>query len=560
MQRLGFVADNNGVRNALCMAMLCQRQPAPEKLELETLRRVIVSGPAYMRRSAAPLSRILAAAGLFPAGIDHRIHDRRRPSGEYRATRDVPDEWLLWCERWRHSTLRAPSSALSTWYRILQCGRWLRDTYPDIVSPADWTRDIALEYTAAACRMTIGQWSEPVHMYRDRRGQLMKASARAAILQSIHFFFRDLQEWELIPVRFNPARVFRLPRAIQASIGPAPRVVADDIWSKLVWAGLNLQEENLQCRELVCYRYPFAMIHALCVLWLFGGLRCDEIRRMRTGCIRWHGDEQHDGSRVCLLDVPVNKTSTAFTKPVDPVVGNLIERWEKERHRQPALVDVKTGELVSYLFMHRGHRIHGSYINKSLIPMLCRKAGVPGEDARGAITSHRARATIASQLFNAKEPLGLFELQRWLGHASPESTQHYVDITPTRLAGALSRAGYFERNRRMVSVLIDQEAITAGQAGQGKPWRYYDLGHGLCSYDFFEQCPHRMACAKCSFYLPKSSSAAQYIEGRQNLLKLMQEIPLTDDERAAVENDIGAVDNLLDKLNNLETPDKKRER
>jgi len=100
--------------------------------------------------------------------------------------------------------------------------------------------------------------------------------------------------------------------------------------------------------------------------------------------------------------VSVNKTSTAFTKPVDPVVGNLIERWEKERHRQPALVDVKTGELVSYLFMHRGHRIYGSYINKSLIPMLCRKAGVPNEDARGAITSHRARATIASQLFNAK--------------------------------------------------------------------------------------------------------------------------------------------------------------
>ncbi|WP_312042788.1 integrase [Erwinia sp.] len=150
-------------------------------------------------------------------------------------------------------------------------------------------------------------------------------------------------------------------------------------------------------------------------------------------------------------------------------------------------------------------------------------------------------------------------MQRWLGHASPESMQHYVDITPTRLAGALSRAGYFERNRRMVSVLIDQGAISAGQIHQGKPWRYYDLGHGLCSYDFFEQCPHRMACAKCSFYLPKSSSAAQYIEGRQNLLKLMQEIPLTDDEQAAVENDIGAMDNLLDKLRNIETPDKKRE-
>ncbi|MDV5358262.1 tyrosine-type recombinase/integrase [Enterobacter asburiae] len=558
MRRLGFIADNNCVRNALCMAMLCQRQPVLEKVDLETLRRVIVSGPAYMRRSAATLSRILAAMGQFPAGIDHRVNDRRRPATEYRAASNVPGEWLQWCERWRNYAVSAPSSGVSTWYRLLQCGRWLRDTHPDILSPADWTRDIALEYTVAVCRMKIGQWSEPAHMYCERRGQLMKASARAGLLQGIKVFFRDLQEWELIPVRFNPARVFRLPRAIQASIGPAPRIVADDMWSKMVWAGLNLQQEDLQYGDQVCYRYPFAMTRALCVLWLFGGLRRDEILRMRTGCIRWQSDEQKGGSRICLLDVPVNKTSTAFTKPVDPVIGDFIDCWEKERYMQPALVDIKTGELVNYLFMHKGNRIHGSYINKSIIPMLCRKAGVPKEDARGTITSHRARATIASQLFNAKEPLGLFELQRWLGHASPESTQHYVDITPTKLAGALSKAGYFERNRRMVSVLIDQDAVIAGQVQQGEAWRYYDLGHGLCSYDFFEQCPHRMACAKCSFYLPKSSAKAQYIEGRQNLLKLMQEIPLTEDEQAAVENDVEAMDKLIDKLKNIETPDKQR--
>ncbi|MEJ1268667.1 hypothetical protein WDV93_21725 [Pantoea ananatis] len=90
-------------------------------------------------------------------------------------------------------------------------------------------------------------------------------------------------------------------------------------------------------------------------------------------------------------------------------------------------------------------------------------------------------------------------------------------------------------------MLIDQNVITAGQAAEGKPWRYYDLGHGLCSYDFFEQCPHRMACAKCSFYLPKSSSEAQYVEGQRNLLRLMQEIPLTESERAAVEDGVEAM-------------------
>ena len=83
---------------------------------------------------------------------------------------------------------------------------------------------------------------------------------------------------------------------------------------------------------------------------------------------------------------------------------------------------------------------------------------MPRADARGRITSHRARSTIASQLYNAKEPMTLFELQAWLGHRSPQSTQHYTQITPTRLAQAYADAGYFARNVRTIEVLIDREA------------------------------------------------------------------------------------------------------
>lgn len=53
------------------------------------------------------------------------------------------------------------------------------------------------------------------------------------------------------------------------------------------------------------------------------------------------------------------------------------------------------------------------------------------------------------------------------GHASIESTRDYVDITPTRLAGSLEKAGYFERNRRMVSVLFNQDAIAEGDGSHG---------------------------------------------------------------------------------------------
>lgn len=105
-----------------------------------------------------------------------------------------------------------------------------------------------------------------------------------------------------------------------------------------------------------------------------------------------------------------------------------------------------------------------------LIPLLCQKAGVPQEDARGKITSHRARATIASQLFNAKEPMSLFELQQWLGHRSPESTRHYTKISPTKLVNSFANAGYFARNLRAIEVLIDQEAIKSGLAAKGDPY------------------------------------------------------------------------------------------
>ena len=86
------------------------------------------------------------------------------------------------------------------------------------------------------------------------------------------------------------------------------------------------------------------------------------------------------------------------------------------------------------LFAVRAHPVARNYINRTVIPALCRKAGVPDTDVRGRITSHRARSTIASQLYNAKEPMTLFELQAWLGHRTPTTTQHYAKITPNTLA------------------------------------------------------------------------------------------------------------------------------
>lgn len=73
------------------------------------------------------------------------------------------------------------------------------------------------------------------------------------------------------------------------------------------------------------------MVRALIIVWLFAGLGADEIRRLRVGCTSGQTpagslteDESPAATPVCLLSVPLNKTSTAFVKPVDYLVGKVV--------------------------------------------------------------------------------------------------------------------------------------------------------------------------------------------------------------------------------------------
>ena len=63
-----------------------------------------------------------------------------------------------------------------------------------------------------------------------------------------------------------------------------------------------------------------------------------------------------------------------------------------------------------------------------------------------------------------------------------------------------------------------------------------------------------MACAKCAFYRPKESAKALFIEGKTGLLRLKQEIPLTEAEVAAVDDGVAAFDQLLTQLVDVPTP------
>lgn len=214
------------------------------------------------------------------------------------------------------------------------------------------------------------------------------------------------------------------------------------------------------------------------------------------GCVRWQQEdvtvpetgETLPKDAICFLDIPANKTTTAYTKPVHPLVGQRINAWEKIRpSEQPRQLDGKTSETVPFLFSYRGMRVAKAYINRFLIPLLCRKANIPEQNSRGAITSHRARATIVSMLYNAKEPLDIFQLQKYLGHKQLSSTQHYLQVDPTKLANDVVEAGYLEQNLATIEVFLDQGAIMNGEAAKGRKnfSRKIDLhGYFMVTYGY----------------------------------------------------------------------------
>ena len=270
------------------------------------------------------------------------------------------------------------------------------------------------------------------------------------------------------------------------------------------------------------------------------------------------GDGRDVNKPVCLLDIPVHKTGRAFTKPVDPLVGEAITAWEAVRPAQPDLFDPKTGEQVQFLFCCRAKRLSKTYLNHTLIPALCQRAGVPRSDARGSISSHRARSTIASQLFNAHEPMTLFELQAWLGHQSPATTQHYVLTSPTKLTQAYKDAGYFSRNVRAIEVLIDRMPLPAERQRVAHPGDTMISDTVGAAMNFLINVHIVWLALVVTSMFPKIQSVELWLQTRDSLLRMLQEIPLSDEEKAAVDGDVQAFNRLLESLKEVPTPNERR--
>ena len=541
---------------ATCSALLANRCPDLEKLTLPVLEKLYekYSTSVRLKRNYITLSTILYNLKVLPNYLPTPSWKRRGVAIGIADT--ISADWARLIQAWFDTSTESGAVRDYVKAAVAKAARWAAEKYPAAASAQQWTRSTAIAYVAAVSRMNVGQWQHPKFKSTPNLGKPLRAAYQARLLASLRMFFRDCHEWEWFPVSFNPDRYLATPRSVSANQVPNPRPIAPALWTKLREAGLSLTEEDFPIANSALLKqgvtpkiyYPLDMNRAMALVWLHTGLRSDEICRLQVGCIQPTHPEGNESSpstpAICFLTVPVGKNGFGFSKPVPELVGNGIEIWEGSRPAVPKHWDYKTAEAVDFLFVWRGKRVACEYLNRTIIPVLCRKAGIPVEDALGKITSHRARHTLATQLGDAPTPMSDSDLQHWLGQLSRGSLGHYAHVNQRTILEAYATANHISVDKRQLEQLKEPTTIGGTVATEGESVPSVDLGHGYCTYDFFAQCSQRTPCANCTFYKPKVSLYSLLQEAKSQLLHMMRHLPLSKEVRRAAEDGVAANETL----------------
>lgn len=544
---LGYApaSQKNHVSGILATLMIINQDPRLETFTPELLWQVQSGMEAGTSRYVGRVSHALAALGIISAPMRMRNYTRwyEKP------VEGIDPAWVHWCRRWRETSVLRPRTRETQYSFALRTGLWLVREHPEVREPSDWTMDTCASFIAAVGRMNVDELqlgTERGTRKSVRTGEPMMPHSRANFIYALRRFMIDYENWGWGRLRFSPARHLSTPDTPLFRRGVNPRVIDDPVWLKLIWASLNLRQEDL----LTEIHYPLAMLQAMAVIWTHAGLRKSELLRLTTGCIAPQADDivKDDGSIIpagtlCYLHIPAGKTSKAFVKPVAAVVKKYVDLWLDERPSEQAmLTDERIGEKVRLLFQYRGKPAGDDILNRTVIPMLCARAGVPLQDSGGTITSHRGRASAVTALASVPQGMSLYELMQWTGYSTPQSTMHYLRIRPTQLAASFVKA---DRVAHMISVLIDHDPEAASLTG---PATYYDLGDSYCTNPFWSSCQHRMACIGCDFNLLKQSARGLVLESKASIRRYLEEVPLTPDEKAVLEHDAEKIEQALTKL------------
>ena len=204
---------------------------------------------------------------------------------------------------------------------------------------------------------------------------------------------------------------------------------------------------------------------------------------------------------------------------------------------------------MDYLFCYKDTRIGDNFINTSLIPALCAKAGVESKDARGRISGHRGRSTRLTLL--RQNGVGLDDLAEYAGHKDSTTIRRYARHNPLQLHRIIKDA---DDVSRIIEGIVDVRA-----AGQGLPALRWFIGYDpdgapqYCANQVYHTCPHRLDCPKCGMFI--GGEQARLLHEGENRLPITSKVPMTPVEKCVVNGDDAGVATCQEALKEVPAPE-----
>jgi hypothetical protein len=203
-------------------------------------------------------------------------------------------------------------------------------------------------------------------------------------------------------------------------------------------------------------------------------------------------------------------------------VAEAINAWKQERpSQQRKLLDRKDREKVDFLFCYRERHTGVPFINNSVIPILCKRAGVSIEDAKGKITGHRGRSTRLTLL--QRNGVSLDDLAEYAGHADTRTIRRYVRHHPLQLHRTIQAA---DDVSRIIEGVLDMQA-----ADQGLPALRWFIGYDadgepmFCGNQSYVTCAHRLDCERCGMFI--GGEKARLLQEGEQTLPVTSKVPMT---------------------------------
>ena len=551
----GYSPGHESIRQrhqAIAFVLLLNRSPWLDDLSLAALERA--ASMASVHAESIILHRIAKALVLL--GIIAPAVDATSDPFPLGPSDGVPDEWYAWYRAWRATGSRGLAPRIARHYGgyILYAGRWLARRHPEVVSPDQWTEELALAMRTAVLEDTndvfVSALGRKTLQQRNMLGRRLGHAAISQFLASLRRFFRDLQTKahavgdapaRRIPRRFDPREALATPEHVEKALaGSEPRDIALAVWQRLAIQAARLTPEDLGPLSY----WPFSAVQALAFLWVSTARRPNELLRLRADCVRtqWEPDMSDEvgdrlppgadvvgeerGAKVSYLHIPSSKYGGPGWIWIPKYTADAIARWQTERGQtRLALFDQKDREFAQLLFVHRGKGMGIAFLNRRLIPLLCQKAGVDPRDAEGAYTAHRGRSARISMLHACG--LELEDLAAYAIHKNTQTIKKYARRNPIHLHRRVAQADTLST---VIEGLYDPNA-----AAQGAPSVRWFLGYDadgapqFCGLPAHHTCPHRMDCSRCGLFI--GGERAKLVHDDPRLLRVTAEVPMTEVQR-----------------------------